>query len=268
MSSLKSVFGCAPVLLAGLAILPQAQAGPPPPGAINYVEGHVTVDGQSAVAGETAMVGTGQILETLQGHAEILLTAGAFLRVAENSTIKMDAASPKSVRVELVHGEALVEVVQVDSLYSLDIVDKGADARLERDGIYVFNAEQPAIAVYAGKVRVEDDHHVISMAKGGELELAGDGALKPRKLNRTETNPVYSWSRGRADYDAQASEWAVESLMALNGASKYATGWYWNPWFKSWAFVPARPYQVSPFGYGYYAPNASHYMAPVFGDFR
>jgi ferric-dicitrate binding protein FerR (iron transport regulator) len=220
------------------------------------------------VAGETAMAGPGQLLETQQGHAEILLTPGAFLRMAENSAVKLDASSPKSVRVELVRGEVLVEMVQVDKLLSLDIVDKGADARLEKAGIYDFNATQPAIAIYDGKVRVEDDRRVISLGKGEELALAGDGPLKPRKFNLTETNPVYAWSRQRADYDARASEWTAESLIALDGASQYATGWYWNPWFKSWAFMPARPYRVSPFGYGYYAPNAPQYMAPVFGDFR
>ena len=268
MSSLKKVLFCAPALLAGMAVLPQARAGEPPPGAINCVEGHVTVDGQAAVAGETAMVGSGQVLETLQGHAEILLAPGVFLRVAENSAVKLDTSSPKNVRVELLRGEALVEVVQVDRLHPLDIVDKGADARLEKAGIYVFNATQAAIAVHAGKVRVEDDRHGISLGRGEELELAGDGPLKPRKFNLTEADPVYAWSRQRADYDAQVSEWAAESLISLDGASKYATGWYWNPWFKSWAFVPARPYEVSPFGYGYYAPNAPQYLAPVFGDFR
>jgi hypothetical protein len=44
--------------------------------------------------------------------------------------------------------------------------------------------------------------------------------------------------------------------------------WYWSPWFKSWAFVPEKGRVLSPFGYGLYAPQAPHYLPPVFADFR
>jgi FecR protein len=268
MLTLKTVLVCTPALVAGFVFLPSAKAASPPPGAINFVEGHVTLDGQAAVAGETSIVGAGQTLATQKGKAEILLTPGVFVRVAENSAVKMDAASAKAVRVELLRGEALVEVVQVDNSYAIDVIDKGADARLEKGGLYLFNANQGAVSVYHGKARVDDDRRVFTLTKGEQLALTGNGALKPQKFDRTKTNAVYEWSKKRADFHAEASQWQAEALIGLDGASSYATGWYWNHWFKTWAFVPSHGFHLSPFGYGYYSPNSPQYMTPVFGDFR
>ena len=35
----------------------------------------------------------------------------------------------------------------------------------------------------------------------------------------------------------------------------WGLGWYWNPWFDSWAFVPGAGYWGSPFGWGFYSPT-------------
>jgi len=255
-------------VLTVLACAMASRAQEAAPGTINCVEGHVAVDGQEVGAdASVAAVQPGHVLETQQGRAEVLLTPGVFLRVAENSTIKMDEASQKDVRFELVRGEALVEVDQVDQRRQLDVVDKDADARLEQRGIYLFNASQPAIAVYSGKIRVEDDRRVRSLGRGAELKLDG-GALKAQRFDRKETDAIYAWTLRRADYASQVSEWTGEGLLGLDGSGYYAEGWYWNPWFRSWAFVPAKGHRVSPLGYGFYAPTAPHYLAPVFGDFR
>ena len=35
----------------------------------------------------------------------------------------------------------------------------------------------------------------------------------------------------------------------------YGTGWYWDPWFDSWAFIPGFGFMYSPFGFGFYSPG-------------
>jgi len=266
MSGLRKEFVCSLVTALACAVALRSQEAPP--GTINCVEGHVAVDGQAVAADASqAAVQPGHVLETQEGRAEVLLTPGVFLRVAENSAVKMDAASEKDVRFELVRGEALVEVDQVDRRRQLNVIDKGADARLERKGLYLFNASQPAIAVYSGRVRVEDDRRVFGLTQGAELKLDGS-VLKAEKFDRKQTDAIYAWTLRRADYASQVSEWTGEGLLGLDGSGYYAEGWYWNPWFRSWAFVPAKGYRVSPLGYGFYAPAAPHYLTPVFGDFR
>ncbi len=50
------------------------------------------------------------MLRTGQGRAEVLLTPGVFLRVGENSAIRMLDNRLLSTRVEIVSGNAIVRI--------------------------------------------------------------------------------------------------------------------------------------------------------------
>src|SRR5579859_6703346 len=61
------------------------------PGTLNYVEGQASMGDQNLDAksvGNATMV-DGQVLETGNGKAEILLTPGVYLRLGSNSSVKM-----------------------------------------------------------------------------------------------------------------------------------------------------------------------------------
>ena len=266
MISLRKVSVCAFGSIFAFAVASRAQAAA---GTINCVEGYVALDSQPVAADTVgvAAVHPGHLLETAQGKAEVLLSPGVFLRVGENSSIKMEAASGNEVRVELVRGEALLEVDRVDRARRLDVIDKGADARVDHSGLYLFNANQPAVLVYNGRVRVEDDRRGFAIRQGEEL-LLNSSVLKAQKFDREETDALYSWNLERADYASQVSEWTVEALLSLDGGTQHTAGWYWNPWYSSWAFVLPKGRVVSPLGYGYYAPSTMQSQAPVFSSFR
>src|SRR3954453_2671401 len=53
------------------------------PGAINYIEGRATLNGQplASSAVGSAVVGRNQAVATSDGYVEVLLTPGAFLRI-------------------------------------------------------------------------------------------------------------------------------------------------------------------------------------------
>src|SRR5690349_4536111 len=63
----------------------------PVPGTVNYVEGQVSINGsqlnQKSVG--SAEVDQNGVLSTDRGKAEILLTPGVFLRVADSSSVRM-----------------------------------------------------------------------------------------------------------------------------------------------------------------------------------
>src|SRR5580698_5839344 len=80
-------------------------------GTLHYFEGDVAIDGaqvQSKV-GRFSEIKEQSVLRTAQGRAEVLLTPGVFLRVGENSAIKMLDNRLISTRVELLSGTAMVE---------------------------------------------------------------------------------------------------------------------------------------------------------------
>src|ERR1700730_17445854 len=59
-------------------------------GIIHYVEGEVAIDGNAVHPkfAEFPDVKARQLVSTAEGRAEILLTPGVFLRIAENSSVR------------------------------------------------------------------------------------------------------------------------------------------------------------------------------------
>ena len=75
---------CAPVALA-------QTANPAVPGTINYVEGSASINGRTLNQQSVgyAQLQPDQVLQTANGRAELLLAPGVFLRVGENSAVRM-----------------------------------------------------------------------------------------------------------------------------------------------------------------------------------
>src|SRR3974390_519291 len=73
------------------------------PGTLNYVEGQASMGDQSlnSQAVGNAELQSGQVLETGNGKAEILLTPGVYLRLGSNSSVKMVSNSLTNVEVAL-----------------------------------------------------------------------------------------------------------------------------------------------------------------------
>ena len=82
------------------------------PGTINYVEGQVNFDGQEVATSSLGSmeVAPGHVLQTDHGKAEMLLTPGVFLRLGDNSAVRMVEPSLTDTRVDLLRGRAMLEV--------------------------------------------------------------------------------------------------------------------------------------------------------------
>ncbi len=85
------------------------------PGTLNYVEGQASIGDQTlnSQAVGNASLDNGQVLQTGNGKAEILLTPGVYLRVGNNSTVRMVSNSLTNTEVDVSQGEAMVEVDQL-----------------------------------------------------------------------------------------------------------------------------------------------------------
>src|SRR5262249_8521231 len=105
-------------------------------GVIHYVEGRVTADG-SAVEPKVAEfpdVKPGQSLAAEDGRAEVLLTPGVFLRLAENSSFRMVANQLSDTRVEILTGSALVEVAELLAHNAITLEFRGNQIALLKKG--------------------------------------------------------------------------------------------------------------------------------------
>jgi len=104
---------------------------PAHPGMLNYMEGQASINGEPVNSRSVGSmdVERGQVLQTGQGKAEILLTPGVFLRLGDNSALRMVSPALTNTSVELLHGEALVEVADLHKENNLRVLDGGAIRR-------------------------------------------------------------------------------------------------------------------------------------------
>jgi len=271
LTLLKTSGRVAGMLLAAALLLP-AQTRIAQPGTVNYTEGIVTLNGQNvtnSTAG-SAVVAAGQILATQDGKAEMLLTPGVFLRLAPHSAVTMVSPSITDTRVDLTAGSAMLEAEQVEKENHLNVGIHGANVFIQKHGLYDFNADQNTVAVYDGKVEVQQNDRTRKLTKGDEVALGPNNPkLKTESFNvknSESNNSLYAWSKLRSEYVAEANMSLAQNIYVTNPYWSYGTGWYWNPYFDSFAFMPGAGYFGSPFGWGFYSPAYwGGYYAPFYG---
>jgi hypothetical protein len=194
------------------------------------------------------------VLRTGQGKAEMLLTPGVFIRLGDNAAVRMVSPSLTDTRVELLQGEAMVEADEVLVGNHLVIADRGVDTQIRKNGLYRFTTEPAQLAVYDGQAQVFIDERTVEVGKGKQLTLTQAAAVKPQSFDRRLTDNLYQWSSVRSEYVADANQSSVQYIVGGNPWGWYGMGWYWNPWFSSWAFIPGNGFFGSPFGFGFYSP--------------
>jgi hypothetical protein len=156
----------------------------------------------------------------------------------------------------------MVEVDQKPKDSSIDILERGVETSLLKEGLYRFDSDEAKIAVIDGKVRVSDNGEKKEFGKGKEVVLTG-GPLKPVSFDRKAQDDLYRWSNVRSSYLAQAN--AATAQNVYMGYAPYGgAGWYWNPYYSFWSWLPGEGYFYSPFGYPFYSPGYAIY-APYRG---
>lgn len=225
------------------------------PGAVNYVEGHALLNGEPLTSGAVgaAAVGPNQAIATTDGYVEVLLTPGAFLRIGHDSEARFISTGLAGVNVELTQGSAMVEVADIVKGTTLHFAVNGTPVQIEKKGLYAFNASEGSIRVLDGRADIQQSERTVTLKKGDELATAsGNGRKHDFDLKAEEKQPLYVWSRVRSQDEAQANLHTANLIVA--GGSWYGPGWYWDPLWASYAFMPGAGILYSPFGWGYYSP--------------
>jgi hypothetical protein len=236
------------------------------PGTINYVEGQAILNGQPLGPGAAgyAVAGPNQTIETQAGFVEVLLTPGAFLRIGHNSEVVMQSVGLANLQLQVVHGSAMVEVADLVKGTIMQVNMNGATTQVEKRGLYEFDANQQVVRVLDGKAKVLEASRVKTIGKGDQIVLT-DVKLKSHGFDKqiAEADPLYVWSRARSEAEAQANVTVASNVAAYGGW--YGPGWYWDPFWAEYAFLPGAGFLYSPFGFGwgFYSPGFV-YAAPFY----
>ena len=254
-------------LLAAVLTAPAWGADTALPGTLNYIEGQASVGDQTLTSKSIGSVELqpGQSLSTGNGKAEILLTPGVFLRVGDNSTVKMVSSNLTNTEADLVKGQATVEVAEIHPYNMLRIGENGATTQMMKNGFYAFDADHDQVRVLKGEANVQYDDQNVQVKGERVLDLSTSGRLKTTKFDKNvyETSDLYRFSYLRSQYLAEANVDVARNYYA-GGPGWYGAGWYWNPWFAGYTWIPGDGILYSPFGWGFYSPWYVGY-APYYG---
>jgi len=226
---------------------------PARPGTINYVEGQAATNGQSLDAKSVGTeLGQGQTLTTLTGKAEILLTPGVFLRLGPNSSARLVSAGLADTQVQLDQGHAMIEVDQIFPQNHLAMSEGPFTIDLQKKGLYDFDAAEHRVRVFDGEALATNGSHRIELKGGHELNVAA-GDMKAHGFDKKAyEGDLYNWSSLRSSYLAEAN--ITSARTYVSGPGFWGNGWYWNPWYSAYTFIPGDGFFYNPFGWGFYSP--------------
>jgi hypothetical protein len=248
--ALMIAVGCVPTL--GLA----QQVISAHSGVVQYVEGDVTVGGEiiNPKAGQFPSLKQNDVLKTEQGRAEILLTPGVFLRVGENSSVRMVSTDLTDTRVEFLAGSALVECDDMPKDNAVTMVHSGTNVLILKSGLYRFDDNPPRVGVYGGEVKlVAASGKVFNLRNGRQATLEGN--IEESKFDaKLEQDALYRWSSRRSDYIAMANVSAAKTAYDTGSYAGGMNSWAYNPYFGGFTFMPYDGMFFSPFGYPFWSP--------------
>lgn len=235
-------------------------ANPASPGTVNYVEGQASLEGQALSSGSVGNTDMqpGQVIATANGKIEILLTPGIFLRLGENSTLKMISTDLTHTEVSLERGRANVEVNQIYKQNTILVDFANGQTQLLKNGLYAFDANDSTVRVFDGKAAVYPGQDLQSNVKPIEVkggrQLALNGELnKPQRFDKDQakTTDLYKWSSLRSAYLGDAN---IDLASQYAGYGSFSPGWYWAGGPFGYTWLPGNGLYWNTFGYGFYSP--------------
>jgi len=261
-------------------------------GVIQYVEGRALLSDKPIEPkfGQFPDIKENQEFRTEDGRAEILLTPGVFLRLGENSSIRMLSTRLTDTRVEVLSGSAIVESNEIPKDNAIELVYKKDSIHLQKQGLYRLDTEPARFQVFEGEAVISDTSGQLTLHGGKQTNLSGVLMAESFDRKADDQDALYRWSDRRASYVAQANVASAYSASASSGgygnyggyggygsglgfglgyggygyAPGFLGGWAFNPVFGMYTYLPYSGFGYSPFGYTYYSPTTVAY-APSFG---
>jgi hypothetical protein len=252
----RLVLGVLALAAGSIAALAQSAVISARSGLIHYVEGQVYLGDQLVETkfGVFPEVKENQQLKTEEGRAEVLLTPGVFLRLGENSSFRMITNRLIDTRLEFLSGDAIVEAEDIGKDNSVTVVYRDATVHPLKKGLYRFDSGPGELRVYDGVAEVTAGDQTVEVKEGHLIAL---DTLAVHKFDKTVTDALNRWSERRAGYVSMANVAAANTLRTslFSGGSMFSSGWYWNPFFGMYTFVPG-------LGGMFYSPYGNPFFSP------
>jgi hypothetical protein len=174
-------------------------------GLLYFFDGYVFLGDEQVQQrfGRFPEIGEGGVLRTELGRAEVLLTPGVFLRIAENTAIRMVSNSLLDTRVELLRGSAIIEVSHEAANPPDTLIFKSWRVHLPADGVARIDSEPAQLRVLSGTAEVstggvstEGDSGIVTVHRGEILPLAS--VLLAEQAMTPAADAFNAWAMNRS----------------------------------------------------------------------
>ncbi len=205
----------------------------------------------------------GGLRTTGNSRAELLLSPGTYLRLAENTEIEVTGTSYRRMRFRVVQGTVIIESASLNPrIHSLTLSTPSAELQMGTSGLYrldVVPGQEPAVSIYKGRVLWTGAEGRKTQLKSGRRWLLGDSSssFEPRSSGLDKNHrkdPLNLWSRLRARELVQVN--AGLSLATRDSAYpgfgyQNRGGWVLSSKSQWFTYVPFDSSPRSPYGFHY-----------------
>lgn len=166
-------------------------------GVVHFSEGAVFIDDQPLDHKFATFpnIKEGSTLRTEKGRAEILLTPGVFLRVDEDSSIRMRLNSLADTRVEFLHGSVIVDSLDALAEPKITVFYKDTEVRFPKQGVYRLDYEPGTLQAYSGEAEIKHDGKTSTIDDAHLFFFTLD--LDTKKLDVGTDDEFYDWAKER-----------------------------------------------------------------------
>lgn len=234
-------------------------------GAVNFVEGKVTVTRKTGKSGyllKTDELEIGDVVSTgADGRAEILLNPGSFVRLGQNSTFEFATTALEDLQLKLTGGSAMFEVI-TDNNFTFAVNTPKAKFYIVKTGVYrvdVLNDGAGRIEVWKGRAQLGDA--AATELKGGRQATLNGNQATVSRFDRDNKDALELWSKTRAkELDRVNARLQNSALRTSLMSSYYRTRWSLYDSYGLWIYSRFDgSYCFLPFGYGWSSPYGYYY---------
>jgi len=235
-------------------------------GAVNYVEGKVSVarqEGKSGYLLKGDELEIGDVVSTgADGRVEILLNPGSFVRLAENSVFEFASTALEDLQLNLKGGSAMLEVI-TDNEFTFAVNTPKAKLFIVKSGVYrvdVLSDGTGKIEVWKGGANANGTE-----IKSGRQATVSGNQTAVVKFDRDDKDALEVWSKSRAKELSKINARLQNNYLRTSlMSSYYQTRWSLYDSYGLWVYSRYHgSYCFLPFGYGWSSPYGYYYPRDI-----
>jgi hypothetical protein len=168
-------------------------------GLVYFFEGNVFIGEQQLQQkfGHFQEIGDGAVLRTELGRAEVLLTSGVFLRIDQNSAIRMLSDNLADTRVELVRGSAIIEVSPEAKAPPDTVIYKTWQVHIPETSVVRIDSDPAQLRVLSGSAEVSAQGAFgnVTVHRGDVLPLTSVLVAEPATTPASDDFNIWAMNR-------------------------------------------------------------------------